>query len=60
MPETAKRFILSLGIMEEAEIASPNQTEKGTIKNAEEAVSGLISNIIFFFCSNGRKKWSKS
>ena len=56
MPETAKRFILSLGIMEEAEIASPNQTEKGTIKNAEEAVSGLISNIIFFFCSNGRKK----
>ena len=39
MPETAKKFILSLGIMQDAELLSPNQTEKGKAKNQEEAVS---------------------
>ena len=39
LPDNAKRFILSLGIMEDATIVSPNQTEKGKIKNEEGAVS---------------------
>ena len=37
MPATAQRFILSLGIMEDAKIVSPKQTEKGQAKNIEEA-----------------------
>lgn len=36
-PETAKRFVLSIGIMEEAEWDAQTQTEKGKVKNTEEA-----------------------
>ena len=37
LPETAKRFVLSIGIMEEVEWDTGNQTEKGKIKNEAEA-----------------------
>lgn len=40
-PETARQFTMSIGIMQvkDAEVVSPNQTEKGKVKNLEEAVS---------------------
>ena len=42
LPETAKKFSLSIGIMEDAEVASPKQTDKGKTKNVEEAVSSYM------------------
>ena len=47
MPETAKKFILSLGIMQDAEIASPHQMEQGKVKNMEEAkrAGGIIKKL---------------
>jgi len=40
-PETARQFTMSIGIMQvkDAEVVSPNQTEKGKAKNLEESVS---------------------
>ena len=40
-PDSARNFTMSIGIMQvqDAELTSPGQTEKGKAKNQEEAVS---------------------
>ncbi len=60
-PETARQFTMSIGIMQvkDAQVSSPNQTEKGKTKNLEEAVSVCLAIKSFLFSHALRIEKSK-